>query len=482
MYPKGSVEGEGVEQTIAVRSAVLPDGEKLVVGPATIRISGAHIVAVERHLEPGRPVTEGLLAPAFVNAHTHLAMSAFRGVGGLAAMRGNVVEDLYFHLERHLEAEDVSAFARLAIAESLLAGVGTVWDHYYFGEAVAEACVLAGISAVVAPTLQDRAGPGVARLEEQLACTEAMAADGRLEAAGVVPAFGPHATDTVSAELWRRVVDGAERLRVPIHAHAAQSAEEYARAWDDRGTSPIGWLRAEGWLDAAPATLLVHALYADRDDLQGLDPSRVALGYCPGSQIQYCFPAATSRWRALGQRVVIGTDCGACNDGMNVQQELRMAASGPLFGVVASGAFRAFWEGDRAAAQRVAAARKQILAEAEIEPAVLLHAVWEGPGTLHPRLRVGAIRPGYRANLVLYDSEHPCFWPGTDPLRALALQDVAPAIERMMLGGRWLSPPGEHRRAVLDAPWLHDARERARARLGPLLGRSAELRGGSACV
>ncbi|MCA9568418.1 MAG: amidohydrolase family protein, partial [Myxococcales bacterium] len=404
-----------MHQVIASQAVVLPtDDGGLTVGPATLHVDGPLLTAVEPGVAPGADVLPGLLAPAFVNAHTHLSMSAFRGIGGLAAMRGNVVEDLYYRLESSLTAEEVSAFSRMAIGESLLAGVGTVWDHYYFGRAVADACAASGITAVVAPTLQDLSGPGVRMLDAQLDATLEIAADAGLREAGVVAALGPHATDTVSADLWRRVADVAATHALPLHLHAAQSIEEYDRARERHGTTPIRWLRGEGWLDAAPSALLVHALYADRADLEGLDPARVALGFCPASQIQYCFPAYTRGWRALGQRVVIGTDCGACNDGMNVQQELRMTASGPLFGVVADPAFTDFWRGDAAAAQRVSARRTALLAESEVTPAELLQMVLERPGTLHPGLPVGAIRPGYRANLVLYDLEHPCFWPGSD--------------------------------------------------------------------
>ena len=52
-----------------------------------------------------------LLAPAFVNSHTHLAMVAFRGLLSSATLKGNVVTELFFNLETHLTPEDVYAFA-----------------------------------------------------------------------------------------------------------------------------------------------------------------------------------------------------------------------------------------------------------------------------------------------------------------------------------------------------------------------------------
>lgn len=451
---------------IAAEKVVLPDERAgLRIGAATLTIRGHALQHVEDGIAPDAELLQGLLCPAFVNPHTHLSMSAFRGIGGLAAMRGNVVEELYYRLESGLTAEDVDAFARLAIADTLLAGVGTVWDHYYFGESIAEACLDHGLTAVVAPTLQDLHGPGTGQLEQQLETTLDLGGSIRHREAGVVAALGPHATDTVSEPLWNRIADLASRHDLPFHLHAAQSREEHGRAMERHGTTPLRWLHANGWLDAAPSTLLVHVLYADRAEIAALDPDRVALGYCPGSQIQYCFPAYTEGWRELGRRIVIGTDTGACNDTMNVQQELRLAAGGPLFGVVRDGAFQDFWQGQPDRIDAIAARRRTLLAGAEWTPSSLLQTVWEAPGTLHPHLRVGAIRPGFRANLLQIDLNHPNLWPATDPLRALVLQDVAPAIQRMLLNGHWLSAHGEHQRTVLSDPRLADARLRAEAGL-----------------
>lgn len=450
--------------SIHASQVVLPDGPRAVrVAPATIDIEGHSIVAVREGVRDGTLV-EGLVAPAFVNAHTHLAMSAFRGIGGVAAMRGNVVEDLYFRLESTLEPEDVRAFATVALAEGLLAGVGTVWDHYYHGRALAEAAAEVGTTAVIAPTLQDLDGPGVPHLEAQLDATVALATDQALREQGIVAALGPHATDTVSAALFDRIADLATRHALPLHLHAAQSIEEVRRSLSRHGRRPVQWLRERGWLDAAPAALLVHVLYADRAELDGLDPDRIALGHCPASQIQYCFPAYLAGWRALGQRVVIGTDCGACNDGMNVQQELRLAAGGPLYGVASSPSFQRFWEG-RGDAETVATVREGLQGATEVSPAQLLAMVFHGPGSLHPDLRVGAIAPGHRANLVVHDTTHPSFWPATDPLRALAFQDTAPAIRRMMLNGVWRSADGDHQRTILEAGWFRSARRHADERL-----------------
>ena len=150
-----------------------------------------------------------LITPAFINPHTHLAMSFFRGLSGCELTKSNVISDFYFHIESKLSREDVLAFSRMGAFESLLLGVGMVWDHYYYGEQIAQAVSEVGLSAVVASTLQDVSGPGKTRLEENWQSTIDINSQ-KWERKGVYSAFGPHATNTVSDSLWKRISNLAE--------------------------------------------------------------------------------------------------------------------------------------------------------------------------------------------------------------------------------------------------------------------------------
>src|SRR5690606_21075272 len=112
-------------------------------------VEGARIVAVER--DPTGPLPPGaddlgdlLLTPAFVDAHTHLALVVLRGAVG-EATAGDVVEDLYFRVERRMTREDVRALTAMGALECLLAGTAVVWDHYYFADGVLDGLRDAGL-------------------------------------------------------------------------------------------------------------------------------------------------------------------------------------------------------------------------------------------------------------------------------------------------------------------------------------------------
>lgn len=252
------------------RQVVLGDDTHRIA-PATVVIEGSRIAEVvegEREGAVDLDLGERLLTPAFVDAHTHVALHALRGIG-FAQTDGNVVEDLFYRFERLLDADDVAAFARMGAYDRLLSGVGLVWDHYFHGETIARALAELPMSAVVAPTLQDLSGPGAERWEEELEGTIAIARDSALAERGIVAALGPHATDTVSESLWLRVLDEHDALGVPIHAHLAQSVEEAERARDRHQRSCVGWLRDLGVLEV-PA-VFAHALFVNEQELQAFD-------------------------------------------------------------------------------------------------------------------------------------------------------------------------------------------------------------------
>ena len=415
---------------------------------------------------------EQLVTPTFINAHTHLSMTAFRGLH-TQAFGGNVVEDLYYQLESKLTPEDVRAFARFAAYESILSGTGLVWDHYYHGEALAHGLAEAGLPAVIAPTLQDIHWPGVDLIESQLTATENLDSH-EWRRKGIFSALGPHATDTVSDKLWRTVVELADKRKLPIHVHVSQSPEEYARLMERDGQSPIQFLHSRGVLDTDVAKLFVHGLYASADDLTVLRDQNVVLGYCPFSQVQFGFPAHVENWTQHGLSVAIGTDCGASNDSMDVQQELRLAAGGQAFGITSSETVSRFYQsGASNAAQAVEALRVQLRTtnEAYLQPTDLLDTVWQTPGTLHPHFNCGALAIGQMANIAIWDAQHPSLWPIHDVRRTLVMNQTAAALNGLFLMGQQRGRIGDFQRSIREEEGYQESRSEAEARRRSFLTR-----------
>ncbi|MEQ9320781.1 MAG: amidohydrolase family protein [Polyangiaceae bacterium] len=474
---------------LASRRVVLGEGDALRIVPAILEMTEPTIGRVEeleeeRYAERIAEASDAgdevidhgdrLVSPAFVNAHTHLSLGMLRGFDLAAAARGNMVEELFFAVESTLTAEDVRAFTRMGAYESLLGGVGLVWDHYYFGETVADALAEVGLSGVVAPTLQDLSGPGKDVHDEQLDATARIDDRADLRARGIFAALGPHATDTVSDRLWRKALQMATTRRLPLHAHLAQSPEEVQRAQRRHGLSPVGWLDRLGILERAPSTVLAHAIYVSRQELEQLASGRHRLVWCPMSALVFGLPARIGVWSAHGVPWALATDCASNNDTNNVQAELRLIAAQRTMGASWSSAYERVLgarDGVGDEARRAWDERASLFAQGErlADPANMLARVWSIPGRAHPGVVAGVIETGALCNLVVWDLDHPALWPSLDPLHVLAMADATKAIFAMVVAGRAVGIDGDFQRSLVDTDAYREARAEATARVTRLL-------------
>jgi 5-methylthioadenosine/S-adenosylhomocysteine deaminase len=467
-----------VALTICARRVLLREHDKLVIKPARIVVAGSRIERVEpllgddnAHAGEQLDVGDDLVTPAFVNAHTHLALAFLRGVEA-SRVRRNLVEDFFFAYESRLTSEDIRAFARMGAYESLLSGVGFVWDHYYGGTAVADALLDTGLAGAVAPTLQDLAGPDRDGSEQALTATLELHQSERHREAGVYAAFGPHATDTVSPGLFRRVAELAEQHQLPVHLHVAQSYDELARVEAREGRSPIALLGREGLLTRAPRVIMAHALFASAGDLSSLDPTRHVLVYCPSSQMQFGFPAPVTVWSERGVRWVVATDCASSNDSMNLQKELRLCHGSATFGLPSSLEYQSFLSnGDASHARETWNDRTERVTgwAKHVTPEQLLARVLHDAGALHPHVRCGVIEPGALANLCVWRVNHPAFWPAHDLPRALALADTVQALHTLIIAGKVIGKAGRLAESVVESPDYRESREEADRRLELLM-------------
>ncbi len=409
-------------------SVVLPTGRQVVESPALVTIKDATITSVQTSdldmADADIHLRDAILAPALVNSHTHLALHSLRGL--TSGQEANMVEDIFFKVESKLSNDDIYTFAAIGAYEALLSGTGLVWDHYYAGESVARAIADTKLCGVVAPTLQDVSGPGVTSLEKQLQATESLNAE-TWQSNGIWSAVGPHATDTVSDELWKTCTYISDSLNVPIHAHLSQSREEWHRSLSAYQKTPTRRMADLGCFSRK--NLWAHAIYLSAEDYRLLESQTIA--YCLLSQSQFAEPANIVAYENQGIDWTIATDCAASNDSMNLQREISSVSTVAAHHL----------SNDPEDTSRESARKNN----ASIwSPEYLVSRASHLPGALHPQFLAGAITPGAIANLVVYDKNHPALWPGENAVRALAYSNAAPAIRRMMTMGQWLTEDFNH--------------------------------------
>ena len=131
----------------------------------------------------------------------------------------------------------------------------------------------------------------------------------------------------------------------------------------------------------------------------------------------------------MGVNWVIATDCAANNDD-NVQQELWS----PTFSAGAACGICRVFEG-QAGAEASGPGRTHSALSSWSASEALLDRVWAVPVRC-TKFRVGQIAVNALANLIVWDTDHPAFWPPVNPLRNLAMADPVGAIHSLIVAGR----------------------------------------------
>lgn len=228
----------------------------------------------------------GLILPGLVNLHHHFYSALARGLDPRVSMKnfGEVLDRLWWRLDRALDPQTVRISALLSVAECVRHGCTTVFDHHASPSciegslgAIAEAVEEAGISAALCYEVTDRNGPegAVAGIEENLRFLAERGDDPRIRAV-----FGVHASFTVGDETLAAI---AER-RPPgggCHIHVAEDPIDVEASGEAFGEGPVQRLESFGLLDEG--ALLAHAIHLRDEDYQAAAAAGSALIHNPES-------------------------------------------------------------------------------------------------------------------------------------------------------------------------------------------------------
>lgn len=282
---------------------------------------------------------DAAILPGLVNTHTHLELTALRGlVRGVPFPRW--VQTVR-RLKDALASENFLASARWGVLEGFAAGITATGDT---GSTGAPAAALAALGAR-GVAYQEVFGPDPAQVDEAVRGLEAsVAALLPLESERLRVGVSPHAPYSVSEPLLRSVAALARRDGRPLAMHLAESPEEdhFVRHGDGpfadglrsrsirveaRGRSPVAWTARAGFLGAD--ALAIHCVTADGDDAVTLARHGASVAHCPWSNaVLRNGRADLPLLRRLGVRVGLGTDSVAAGGGLDLFREMRLATLG----------------------------------------------------------------------------------------------------------------------------------------------------------
>ena len=311
---------------------VTMDASRRVLSPGAVAVNGRDIVAVGTPEEIARQFAASetieaaghVVLPGLVNTHTHAPMVMYRGLADDLALMDWLQKFIFPAEAKTVSPEMVRVGTRLAALEMIQSGTTTFADMYYFEEEIARATKAAGLRGVLGETIigfpvADAQTPADA-LKRTEAFMREFAGDDLITA---VPA--PHSPYTVDEPTLRAIRELADRYKVPILIHLAETEDEVNIIREKHGMSPTAWLDSLGFL--RPDVVAAHCVWLTDDDIAIMKRAGAAVSHNPESNMKLASGVApVPKYLAAGITVGLGTDGAASNNDLDMFGAMRQTA------------------------------------------------------------------------------------------------------------------------------------------------------------
>jgi aminodeoxyfutalosine deaminase len=376
---------------------------------------------------------EAAILPGFVNAHSHLEITAMRG------FLDSVEHDFAAWLlkiaktrDEILTDEDVKTAAIFGALEGARAGVTCFGDIGRFGIAGFEALKANNLRGVLFQETEfspdnKTADADFDKLKEKFLRLKETETD------LVKVGLSPHSPYTVSRKLFEKIAEYAIAENIKISTHAAESTEEsllvengtgffigvyekFGVEWEVPNCSTIEFLDKIGVLKAKP--LLAHCVKVSDTDIELIKSSDSGIAHCPKSNAKFGHGIAPlEKFLDAQINTGFGSDSVASNNTCDILEEARFA---------------------------ILSARNLTDKKRFIEPAEALRTATRGGAkSLGLDKHIGTLEAGKQADVIAISLENVAQMPIHDINSALIFASNSRDVKMTMVAGREIYRNGE---------------------------------------
>jgi 5-methylthioadenosine/S-adenosylhomocysteine deaminase len=380
-------------------------------------------------------LSDHLLIPGLVNAHTHAPMTLLRGYADDMELPVWLRDHIWPAEREFVGPEFVADGTRLAIAEMLRSGTTCFNDMYFFADSAIEVCLETGMRASIGITIIEIESAWAVDVESYV--EKGLALHERWKSEPLISfTLSPHAPYTVSDETLDRIALLSVERGLPVHMHLLETEWEIKQSLQQHDLHPLVRLDLRNLFNNKLQA--VHMTQISNDDIDRLIASGAHVIHCPQSNLKLASGICPlSSLLKAGVNVALGTDGAASNNDLDLLAE----------------------------AQTAALLAKGVSGDAEAAPAfqVLEMMTINGARALGLEERIGSIEVGKQADLCALNLNS----PETQPLHNVVSQLVYAASSRQVsdvwVAGKRLLAEGKL--TTIDLDVVLDSARKWQARL-----------------
>ena len=249
--------------------------------------------------------------------------------------------------------------------------------------------------------------------------------------------FGPHAPYSCMEDYLVKLTSAAKERGVGITIHLSESVGEVENMRQERGKTPIQYVAELGLFDVP--VIAAHCVQAAPEDIQIMKEHGVSVAMNPKSNMKLgngFMPA--EEFLNAGVNLCLGTDGCGSNNTQNLFAEMNAAAL--------------IYKGDKKKAQCISAED------------VLKFATVNGAKAIGMEGRLGVIKEGALADLIILDLNVPQFYPTSNIISGLVYSATGREVETVIIDGQ---PVMENNRLLtIDTKKVYEECEKIVSRLG----------------
>ena len=296
----------------------------------SIAISNGKILEIGKELEHkynAKQIIDAIdkiLMPGFVNTHSHVAMSYFKGLADDLPLQEWLSKHIWPVEAKFLSAEFVEDAALHGCAEMIKNGITTFSDMYFFGDQTAKSAERIGIRAILGEGVLDYPVANYQNADEIFSYLEKMNA--KYEDNELIDfAVAPHAIYSCGKENLIKAKRLAQKLGILLHIHLSETRQEVEDCIKQNGIRPVEYLDSIGFFESP--VVIAHGIWLNENEQKILADKKASIAINTSSNLKLAsgFDSFKS-YLDHGVNLSIGTDGVASNNNLSIIEEMSLTS------------------------------------------------------------------------------------------------------------------------------------------------------------